>query len=66
MEVWGGFVTHAIINLIWSTEHVPQEWRDCEFIPIFKKGDKTICSNYQGIALLRMAGKVLTQETNTK
>ena len=47
MEFWkhGGETLfnqlHTLINLIWSTKHAPQEWRNCEFILIHKG----ICSN---------------------
>ena len=39
---------HKIIISIWNKEELPQEWK--LFIePVYKKGDKTDCSNYRGI-----------------
>ena len=38
---------------------MPQAWRDAELVPIPKKGDLSICDNWQGIALLDVIGKVV-------
>ena len=66
-EIWkyGGEVLlnrlHTIIVDVWESEEVPKEWRDGIFIPLHKKGDKSICDNYRGMSLLSVAGKVLSQ-----
>jgi hypothetical protein len=31
---------------------LPEQWKESIFVPIYKKGDKTVCSNYQGVSLL--------------
>jgi hypothetical protein len=41
-----------LINLIWNKEELPHQWRESVVVPVHKKGDKTDCSNYQGISLL--------------
>jgi len=39
---------------------LPEEWRDSIIVPLYKKGDKTDCSNYSGISLLPTVYKVLS------
>lgn len=36
-----------LIKLIWVTEELPKEWHQGIIMPVFKKGDKNICSNYR-------------------
>ena len=40
---------------------IPQELKDAVTVTLFKKGDKSDCSNYRGITLLSIAGKVLAR-----
>lgn len=62
---YGGFETRhllwQLITKLWNTEKIPQEWRDANLVTIFKKGDRTDCSNYRGISLLSIAGKVFAR-----
>lgn len=50
---------HKLIKEVWHQEVMPREWNKAIILPIFKKGDKTECSNYRGIALLDVTYKVL-------
>jgi hypothetical protein len=37
---------HKLIICIWNKEELPEEWKESVIVPIYKKGDKTDCSNY--------------------
>ena len=51
---------HRLFNQAWEKETLPQDFRDADIVPIFKrKGKRTDCTNYRGIALLSIAGKIL-------
>jgi hypothetical protein len=50
---------HELLNSIWNTEKLPDQWKESILIPIHKKGDKTDCSNYRGISLLTPSYKML-------
>jgi hypothetical protein len=41
-----------IIQKVWETETIPQEWVKGLICPIHKKGDLLECQNYRGIILL--------------
>ena len=48
-----------LMQEVWRTRQVPQEWRNATLIPLFKKKDRKHCDNYRGISLLSVPGKVL-------
>ena len=43
---------HKLINSVWNKEEFPMEWKELIIIPVYQKGDRTVCSNYRGISLL--------------
>jgi len=43
-----------LFNVAWGSVTVPMDW---VVMPIFKKGDHKVCSNYRGITLLSLLGK---------
>ncbi len=47
-----------MITKVWLCEAVPNNWSEAVLLPLFKKGDKRICSNYRGISLIDAAAKV--------
>jgi hypothetical protein len=49
-----------LIKLIWNKEEVPHQWKESIVVAIHKKGDKTDCSNYQGVSLLPTSYKILS------
>jgi hypothetical protein len=51
---------HKLINSIWSTEELPDQWKESITVPIYKKGDKTDCSNYRRIPLLPTSYKFVS------
>ena len=54
-------VLHSICQQIWKTQQWPQDCKRSAFIPIPKKGNAKECSNYQTIALISHASKVMLQ-----
>ena len=50
---------HSICQQIWKTQQWPQDWKQSVFIPIPKKGNAKVCSNYHTTALISHASKVI-------
>jgi hypothetical protein len=51
---------HKLIKLIWNKEELPHQLKESVVVPSHKKGDKTVCSNYQGISLLSTSYEILS------
>jgi exonuclease III len=49
---------HRLICKIWQDEVAPEDWRKAIIVPLYKKGDKSVCDNWRGISLLSVTGKV--------
>ena len=46
----------------WENGTLPQDFRDAVIVSLYKnKGEKSECSNYRGITLLSIAGKILAR-----
>jgi hypothetical protein len=39
---------------------MPEKWMKSIIVPVFNKGNKTYCSNYQGMPLLPTTYKILS------
>ena len=52
--------TTAFFNKLLEQESYPELWSSGSIIPIHKKGDRKIPSNYRGITLLPVMGKLYT------
>jgi len=55
-----GYENHKLIISIWNKEDLLKEWKESIVVAIYKKGDKTDCSNYRGISLLSNTYKILS------
>ncbi len=51
------WLTH-LCSIAWRSGTVPLGWQIGVVVPLFKKGDRRVCSNYRGITLLSLPGKV--------
>ncbi|TWW59266.1 R2DM Retrovirus-related Pol polyprotein from type II retrotransposable element [Takifugu flavidus] len=47
-----------LCNIAWTSGAVPLDWQTGVVVPIFKSGHQRVCSNYWGITLLSLPGKV--------
>ena len=54
-------VLHSTCQQIWKTQQWPQDWKRSVFIPNPKKGNAKESSNYQKIALISQASKIMLQ-----
>ncbi|KAK3548671.1 hypothetical protein QTP70_016417, partial [Hemibagrus guttatus] len=54
------WLTH-LCNISWQSGTVPLDWATGVVVPLFKKGDRGVCSNYRGITLLSLPGKVYSR-----
>ena len=50
----------TILNNVWQNETVPNDWRRGIIVRIPKKGNLSECSNWRGITLLSVPGKLLS------
>ena len=41
-----------LINFIWNEEELRVQWKESIIAPIYKKSDRTACTNYRGVSLL--------------
>jgi len=65
----GDQVTNAVFALcskVWRTEILPTDWTRGIIFPILKDGDERDTSNYRGITLLSIVGKVYAHVINAR
>ncbi|KAK0150975.1 LINE-1 reverse transcriptase [Merluccius polli] len=58
MDVVGLSWLTGLCSIVWTSGAVPLDWQTGVVVPLFKKGDRRVCSNYRGITLLSLPGKV--------
>jgi len=58
----GGYILKSrIYDMLlkkWNSEQIPKEWTEGVICPIYKKGDRRVCSNYRPITLLNVVYKI--------
>ena len=54
-------IIYKLLAKIWDNEDIPKDWREGHLVKLPKKGDLHECSNYRGIMLLSVPGKVLSR-----
>jgi hypothetical protein len=52
------FEIHTIINSVWNEEELSDEWKESIIVSVYKKGDKTSCSNYRALSLVQLLTKL--------
>ena len=57
---------HNLFNKIFELGYFPEDWSEGLIVPIFKKGEKDEVSNYRGITLLSIIGKLFTRILNNR
>ena len=58
MNIHGVRWLTRVCKVACSTGQAPKQWQTSVIIPIHKKGDKRKCTNYRGISLISVPGKV--------
>ena len=54
----GIFWLTRVCQVAWKFGKTPRDWQTGVIIPIFKKADRKQCTNYSGLSLLSLPGKV--------
>jgi hypothetical protein len=45
-------LVNEMIQQVWISETLPENWTEKVLCPVYKKGDKLVCKNYRGICLV--------------
>ena len=53
-----------LFNEVWGRGVAPRDWKSAIIVPIHKKGSRLKCTNYRGIRLLSVVGKVFARVLN--
>ena len=47
-----------LFNEVFDSQDIPQDWQNGLIVPPFKDGDREVATNYRGITLLSIVGKL--------
>ena len=50
---------HELLCMVWETEVCPEDWKRGTIVKLPKKGNLAECSNWRGITLLSVPGKIM-------
>ena len=56
----------GLYNLVIKEKRLPDPWKISVVIPLFKKGDASLCENYRPISLENCLGKIMEQNLNKR
>lgn len=54
----GIHLLYRLFKKCWNEKVIPEEWKEGIIVPLYKKGDRRVCSNYRGITLTSQVGKL--------
>jgi hypothetical protein len=57
---------HKLLTKIWDEETLPTDWTEGIMCPMYKKGNRMICSNYRPISLLNVVYKIFSILINNR
>ena len=52
---------HQLLNLVWTEEEIPNDWKKGLLVKLPKSGDLSKCDKWRGITLLSIPSKVFTR-----
>ena len=52
-------VPYSVFQLVWKMQQWPQDWKRSVFIPIPKRGNAKVCSNYSTLVFISHTSKVM-------
>ena len=55
-----------VYNIVWREGVAPSDWMNVLIVPVYKKGSRLDCTNYKGISLMSVVGKVFAQVLNVR
>jgi len=50
-----------VLRQVWKEEQISDDWRKSIIVPIYKRGNPNVPSNYRGISLVCSAYKVYAE-----
>ena len=55
-----------VFNMVWREGVAPGDWKNAVIVPVYKKGSRLDCTNYRGISLMSIVGKVFARVLNER